>query len=544
MRHIPSLLVLAPVLLAGCDLLFGLDRIEPVEPGIDNDNGYTCTCACTFPDDSTSSLRLDVCVPPTLNPNLPGSHVPTSTELADDCNDRVEVQIEEMGQECYDGQEPDCDCTVDGPPAVFFDKACDNGCASVPVGDMCGNWDPVNGVGLATCAEEDDCQDPGPVCLRPVTAQPGPTPLSARLMGQTTTCAVTDGELTVSVDDDTESAPLQGEVYFTPAGGCGAGETCLTMDYHFRTTATIAFEGIPILNIGATDIEGVVSTGGTEPFALGVSDTSFLPPDAVSVSGRAFENGDRRAAAGSNAEPLVVMFDGETCSVQGDLAGSAGDPDGDSSDATLHVFASGQVTNTPPVAAVAAPPTLECTSPGGAEVTLDATPSTDREGDIASYGWYLGSRVGPSLGLGPVLVTQQATGSQTYVLKIIDSGLQSDELTVTVSVQDTTGPALDCGAPPTITPPGTPYAFQATAADACDDALGPVEILGFDCFAINGAGQRVERSCRVEVAGDTLTVRTSGGVGNHIQWEIRATDASGNQTTRTCETVVVNPAGR
>ena len=42
-------------------------------------------------------------------------------------------------------------------------------------------------------------------------------------------------------------------------------------------------------------------------------------------------------------------------------------------------------------------------------------------------------------------------------------------------------------------------------------------------------------------AGDTITILDSSGVGNHIFWEVVATDGSGNTTEVTCEVEVLSP---
>ena len=49
------------------------------------------------------------------------------------------------------------------------------------------------------------------------------------------------------------------------------------------------------------------------------------------------------------------------------------------------------------------------------------------------------------------------------------------------------------------------------------------------------------QSCVVDVSGDTVTILDSGGVGDHIQWTVTATDDSGNTSTAVCEIVVANP---
>lgn len=97
-----------------------------------------------------------------------------------------------------------------------------------------------------------------------------------------------------------------------------------------------------------------------------------------------------------------------------------------------------------------------------------------------------------------------------------------------------------CNAPESITPADAPVSFVATS----DDAGSTVEITAHDCFFVNGAGKRVDKtgSCSVDIDGDTLTVLGSGGVGTHIVWTAQAVSAQGTVSDpTTCEVSVANP---
>jgi hypothetical protein len=111
-----------------------------------------------------------------------------------------------------------------------------------------------------------------------------------------------------------------------------------------------------------------------------------------------------------------------------------------------------------------------------------------------------------------------------------------------ITVQDTTPPVISCNAPTTITPPDAPILFTATATDNCDGAPS-VEITEYDCFDFTKKGKRIDKteSCVVSVAGDTITILDSGGVGDNIAWTVLATDSCGNYTEVICEVEVVNP---
>ncbi len=148
----------------------------------------------------------------------------------------------------------------------------------------------------------------------------------------------------------------------------------------------------------------------------------------------------------------------------------------------------------------------------------------------------------------PITFTQDPPGpyplGDTLVtLTVEDDSGETDSCQATVTVVDEEPPVVSCQSPPTIVPPDAPIAFTATATDNCGPAS--VEVVSFDCWAIKGPGKRIDKraSCVVEIAGATVTVLDSGGVGTHIGWTVEATDPSGNSQGADCEVTVVNPGG-
>ena len=81
----------------------------------------------------------------------------------------------------------------------------------------------------------------------------------------------------------------------------------------------------------------------------------------------------------------------------------------------------------------------------------------------------------------------------------------------------------------------------ATATDNC--GVESVAIFEPDCFKFTKKGKRIDKteSCVVSVAGDTITIDDSGGVGDHISWKISVTDVNGNSAEGSCEVIVVDP---
>lgn len=133
----------------------------------------------------------------------------------------------------------------------------------------------------------------------------------------------------------------------------------------------------------------------------------------------------------------------------------------------------------------------------------------------------------------------------TPVTFTVDQSGVLDTCEVTVTVEDRAAPVVECNAPETITPPETPLSWTATASDNC--GVASVVVANAECWRTNGAGKRVDApgACAVSLAGDTLTVLRSGGVGQRLAWEATATDGAGNSITRACEAAVVRGgAGR
>src|SRR6185369_1598355 len=105
-----------------------------------------------------------------------------------------------------------------------------------------------------------------------------------------------------------------------------------------------------------------------------------------------------------------------TCALQGAAIGSVED-----AATAVAVDLSGTIVNEPPTANAGGDATVECTSPAGATVALDANASTDPEGNIVLYVWRRGTVAGSELGTTAALTVSQAIGTQTYSLRVVDA---------------------------------------------------------------------------------------------------------------------------
>ena len=249
---------------------------------------------------------------------------------------------------------------------------------------------------------------------------------------------------------------------------------------------------------------------------------SSMPPDLINGNELTWEIGTLVAGAPQECIRVDAMID-ESAAPEALFTNNATIGSDDTGPAFANVET--QVCANQPPVALCADVVLEAGAGCVASGSVDAG-SYDPDGDPTTM-----TEDPPSpYPLGDTLVT----------LTIEDSFGTSDSCTGTVSVVDTTPPETFCNAPPTITPPDAPIAFTATASDHCG---ATVEITGYDCWFINGAGRLTSKleSCIVSFGGDTVTIEDSGGVGDHIEWFLTATDASGNTTDVTCSVEVTQP---
>jgi Thrombospondin type 3 repeat len=130
-----------------------------------------------------------------------------------------------------------------------------------------------------------------------------------------------------------------------------------------------------------------------------------------------------------------------------------------------------------PLAVIATPGTVECDRPGAGEVDLDGSGSTDRGGGgLVRYDWVLdpGLPTERPLGSGPILTVTLPLGASRVGLRVTDAygGTATAESTVTVA--DTTPPALTLAADPaSLWPPNhrmVAVGVTWQASDLCDPA--------------------------------------------------------------------------
>ena len=408
----------------GCAQLAGIE-----ETTCSVRHAYACKCACTGGGESFS-LNNDVCLPeslnPALNPDLPPDFVPTSEDLRQDCETRVESNLEQMARQCV-ADRIRCSCAgiAELTPSC---NDCDSQCAGENLAADCSNFDPQAGVVTATNA-------PGqqPVCIAGEPGSAGPAPLASAIFGRTSECQV-GGTVAVARDGDTRMPEATGVAEFTgtpcPGGTCAVG-----VSYGLDHVDNFSFDGFG----GFTSVEFKdITAGGTSGTGVALIDTTgsgAFPPATTSNTGNGRRSNqvlggevssDSAAYTGTNDAPLDVRVDwaNHACALSGSVLGVIED-----SETAIGVNLTGSIVNEPPTASAAATPrTVECTSPAGADVTLDGSASTDPEDNIALFAWRRGSRTGADVGGDPVVhVTQPLGVTQPYALTVVDALGQASE---------------------------------------------------------------------------------------------------------------------
>jgi K319L-like, PKD domain len=494
------------------------DGQQPLPTG----QGWVRQDLLTVANETLVGKKAQACLPPQFNPFLGGTTAPTFDDLQALCGGDAAVEAQAALDEKL------------APLGRFL-------CQGSPQPALDRNYD-------ASC--EDPCPDGKDVCLVAGSDPPDPIPdpLSAALFQPTSVCEVT-GQIQLSVQGhQPKTQPAAQGVLEIRGRACPPAEGCrVTMSYRL-TGDDITFDSGSIFASDPKFVDLSLS-GATEPDAINLGQLlpdfylGEVPAETAFSSGHVKRKGSTYIVAGRNSEGLALAMNwtNKACAIGGQLVGQVeGDEDEGALDAQVEVALQGTIVNQPPWPNAGSDQTVECTSRTGASVTLDGSGSTDPDNNISFYVWRRGSAAASPLttpSANPVAQTVQPLGEETYYLQVVDSGFAADEDFVKVSVVDTTAPTISCNAPETMSPPDVPenpqrgaVSFKATATDACSGASSAT-ITGFTCT--------VGQSCKATIAGDTITIMNSGGVGNRILWTVSAQDSTGNVGQTTCHVDVI-----
>ena len=140
----------------------------------------------------------------------------------------------------------------------------------------------------------------------------------------------------------------------------------------------------------------------------------------------------------------------------------------------------GTIANQPPKVLTGPDQTRECTEPGGANVTLDASGSTDPDDDlVATAWWHDGALTSDTLvGRGTTVQTLAPLGTTRYLFTATDAHLATGVGRTRVTVTDTTAPVITDVqvSPPCLWPPNHGMALYELGRDlrvSVDDACDP-----------------------------------------------------------------------
>lgn len=506
----------------------------------------------TFGDSSAQSVgpqELPVCMPDYFNPNLGGT-TPGDVDLQGDCSGRVGPTFEGLAQAC--GYPSQCTCSVQPESRRFSDK-CDQPCIEDPVDGDCSDFDPVGDNITATNAPGD-----APICITN-------SPLASVMFGRRSECRVT-GNAHVDVDGEVAEPRAHGVLYFR--GEPCPGESCdVGMEYRLDID-DVSFRSV----FGAatfTDLAGLGESP-ADSAIVAPNGTGRFAPGTLQLSARGQRDGEARALVTSNTQSIAVEMrfgsTGPSCALNGSLLGGA-DPETKrcsergtpcSSDTecaagetctevrespiSFGLDLAGTVVNQPPTADAGADQVVEC--PNAA--VLDARGSSDLDGNLALFSWRRGERNGPEVGFDETASVQQAPGSQSYVLRVIDAFAQTDEDTTTVTVVDTVPPVLRCSlSVPVIGHKNhalVDVRLKTTARDACE---GQLPVSSVSVFSDEGGESRPGKGNSspdaLRVGRDTLRLRAErqrDGDGRVYLVVAGATDTSDNRGVACCTAVV------
>jgi hypothetical protein len=441
------------------------------------DNTYTCHCVCDGNQTNTSERDLEVCLPASLNPVL-GGVAATQADANADCSGRVTDTLDEMSRVCR--LRVDCNCGA--APGLRYAAECDTPCVENTVdvpGCMDFSFDAAFKDATNTTTTE-------PVCTVASSDPPTPTPdplAASGIFGHRTRCDV-GGSVIAMIDDDEQTQPAQGVVEFD--GGPCPGVGCATgMAYQLDVDP---FEFSGFLGLVTVSLEDITTAGATQPAAAmldpaGVGQVAAL---ATLSSGRATRveedllgtDESTSALIGSNVEPIGIIVDwtNNQCAISGTVLGSTNED----SELAVTVNLLGTIVNEPPAADAGSDQTIECTSPDGADVVLDASGSTDPDPNLALVGWRRGDpfsqnpadEFGPD-DFGATYTVLQDFGTESYHLLVIDAYMQASPDSFSATVEDTTPPVISdvTATPDSLWPPNHKFwtiGVDITATDTCD----------------------------------------------------------------------------
>jgi hypothetical protein len=508
-------------------LLFGgacaVGELPPPDPpeNVENEFAFECRCECTSQEvptdidgdglpeerrDQTRTIALDICLPDDASPeeycreNVCPALAATATStrvltqrFCTTCQ-VAGVSSKVNAQECSGSCEKEnCKFEVDlkskGDPVKVPNRET---CTSISGTDIPPKCDEVSPAEFAVCRP-----DPGTKVggdgqgLRPPNVQV--SGLFSFLDSKSSTIEFDDrSEVKVTVGSKAKTVEVSGK-------GAIFGEPCpsqsceIGLSLNIKQSETVSFgkEAGPF----SKDIDVSSST----LFAGSGTDTITLSKTSSGMFAGSFPIGEilgtfvgeiagkKTGFVEANKAEITVKVDWDEGSVH--VFDGFELPARDNRPKTsIKTDLKGTITNQPPVADAGPDQKLECASPDGTPVELDASASLDRDENVSWASWNRipeeaddisdVESVANIASLNRTVETTVPLGKADFALEVFDSKFQSDFDRKTVEVVDTTPPEIkefSFEGPPCLWPPNHKYAvlrvgrdFQGVIEDACD----------------------------------------------------------------------------
>ena len=298
---------------------------------------------------------------------------------------------------------------------------------------------------------------------------------------------------------------------------------------------------------GNHSISRLALTGGSGPYLVSISNegAGYVAPGNLDIVADGIQDGStRHKFHTTNNYPIQfeIDFADKTFALEGAMITT------EDGFGTLNLH--GEIANYPPLADAGTPQTVECESPQGTQVTLDASGSSDMDGNIMFYSWWQGAAFNPAAllphpdGFTPVsMAVTSPLGVSRYEVSVVDRYYLASVAKTTVSVEDTTPPELSdfiYNGPMCLWPPNHKYVvlrvnrdFEGTVVDICDPAPELVITNAANAQPDNaeGDGDTIDD---VVVFSDHVCLRSerqgTDGNGRTYTVQLAALDHSGNKS--------------
>jgi len=281
-----------------------------------------------------------------------------------------------------------------------------------------------------------------------------------------------DGDIQMVVGDESATTSTTSARATYQLSNCSAGVCDITFWSVITEVADFQLAGRSFSN---------VLVESSHPFTGRIDLASSLfvvPAGAMTFYSYFVYNGTLNSMDMNNAEALVGFASPSDNAFRfvGTVSGEI-----DKTTVTVNITLDGTYENKGPPDAVVTPQsqTVECTSPEGATIQLDATGSTDPDGDALRFFWYESN---DQIAVGATPSVDLSIGAHDITLTALDGFAESRASTL-VTVIDSTGPSITAEAPTCMWPPNHKMVrlaigseIIASSLDTCDGAPGSVYI--------------------------------------------------------------------